>query len=152
MLLFAFVEGAVLLGALTLLPPAVESTGATAAMAGAVTGVYGVAVLLGSRLVGRLSSHWHPAWLIGLGGAGCASLACGLLAISQEPAMAVVVAVLLGLAWTVDALLAADLGDRGAARRPGPTVVSLFAGSLFVGSALAAVAGGRAGRRRALLR
>ena len=136
-LLFAFVEGAVLLGALTLLPPAVESSGATATVAGAVTAVYGVAVYFGSLLVGRLAATWHPSRLIGLG-AGWAVLGCGLLAISQEPPMAVAVALLLGLAWTsmhssLQTWATEVLPDARA------TLVSFFAGSLFVGSALAAV-------------
>jgi predicted MFS family arabinose efflux permease len=136
-LLFAFVEGGVLLGALTLLPPAVENAGATAAVAGAVTAVYGVAVYLGSRLVGRLAATWHPSWLIGLG-ASFAVLGCGLLAVSQGPPMAVVVALLLGLAWTtmhssLQTWATEVLPDARA------TVVSFFAGSLFVGSALAAI-------------
>ena len=59
-LLFAFAEGVVLLGALTLLPTAVESAGASATLAGAVTGVYGLSVLVGSSSVGRLSLAWHP--------------------------------------------------------------------------------------------
>jgi predicted MFS family arabinose efflux permease len=136
-LLFAFVEGAVLLGGLTLLPPAVESTGASAAVAGAVTAVYGVAVYLASRLVGRLAATWHPSWLIWLG-AGSAVLGCGLLAVSQEPPMAVVVALLLGLAWTS---MHSSLQTWVTEVLPGARaiVVSLFAGSLFVGSALAAV-------------
>lgn len=136
-LLFAFTEGAVLLGGLTMLPPAVENAGASAAVAGAVTAVYGVAVYLGSRLVGRLAATWHPSRLIGLG-AGSAVVACGLLAISQEPPVAVVVALLLGLAWTsmhssLQTWATEVLPDARA------TVVSFFAGSLFVGSALAAV-------------
>lgn len=136
-LLFAFAEGAVLLGGLTLLPPAVESAGATAAVAGAVTAVYGVAVYLGSRLVGRLARTWHPSRLIALG-ASAAVAGCTLLAISQEPAMAVVVALLLGLAWTTmhSSLQTWATEVLPAARA---TVVSFFAGSLFVGSALAAV-------------
>ena len=136
-LLFAFAEGAVLLGGLTLLPPAVENAGATAAVAGAVTAVYGVAVFLGSRLVGRLASTWHPSRLITLG-AAAAVLGCGLLAISQEPPMAVVVALLLGLAWTsMHSSLQTWATEVLPAARA--TVVSFFAGSLFVGSALAAV-------------
>jgi len=136
-LLFAFVEGAVLLGGLTLLPPAVENTGATVAMAGAVTGVYGVSVFFGSRLVGRLSPHWHPAGLIGLGGAAAVT-GCTLFAISQQPAMAVVVAVVFGLAWT---LMHSSLQTWATEVLPTAraTIVSLFAGSLFVGSALAAI-------------
>jgi predicted MFS family arabinose efflux permease len=136
-LLFAFAEGAVLLGGLTLLPTAVESTGAAVSVAGAVTGVYGVSVFLGSRLVGHLSGSWHPSRLITLGGA-TAVLGCGLLALTQVPAMAVVVAVLFGLAWTS---MHSSLQTWATEILPGAraTLVSLFAGSLFVGSALAAV-------------
>ena len=133
----AFVEGAVLLGALTLLPPAVEDAGASATVAGLVTAVYGVAVLGASALVGRLASRWHPSRLIALG-ASAAVLACGLLAVSQEPPMAVVVAALLGLAWTS---MHSSLQTWATEVLPGSraTVVSFFAGSLFVGSAIGAV-------------
>lgn len=136
-LVFAFTEGAVLLGALTLLPPAVEYAGATTALAGAVTGVYGISVFLSSRLVGRLSQSWHPSRLIGLG-AGAAALACALLALSQSPVMAIAVALLLGLAWTsMHSSLQTWATEVLPAARA--TIVSFFAGSLFVGSALAAV-------------
>lgn len=136
-LLFAFAEGAVLLGGLTLLPAAVENTGAAVALAGAVTGVYGVSVFLGSALVGRLSAHWHPSRLIALGGLA-AVLGCGLLTLSQQPAAAVAVAVLFGLAWTS---MHSSLQTWATEILPSAraTLVSLFAGSLFVGSALAAV-------------
>jgi predicted MFS family arabinose efflux permease len=136
-LLFAFVEGVVLLGALTLLPTAVESAGASATVAGAATGVYGIAVLVGSSSVGRLSLAWHPARLILLG-AGCAALATGLLAISQEPVVAVVAAVLLGLAWPA---MHSSLQTWATEVLPGAraVVVSLFAASLFVGSAIGAI-------------
>lgn len=137
-LLFAFAEGAVLLGGLTLLPPAVENAGATATVAGAVTAVYGVAVYLGSHLVGRLAVTWHPSRLIVLG-AAAAVLGSGLFAVSQDPGMAWVVALLLGLAWTT---MHSSLQTWATEVLPTAraTVVSFFAGSLFVGSALAAVA------------
>lgn len=133
----AFTEGAVLLGALTLLPPAVEATGVTSSVAGAVTAAYGVAVLVFARLIGRLSRHQHPSRLIGLG--GCAALVgCTLMAVSQEPQVAIVVAVLLGLAWAgMHSSLQTWATEVLPAARA--TVVSLFAGSLFVGSAAAAV-------------
>jgi predicted MFS family arabinose efflux permease len=136
-LLFAFVEGVVLLGALTLLPTAVESSGATTTVAGAVTGVYGLAVLLGSSSVGRLSLAWHPARLILLG-AACAALATALLAVSQSPAVAVVVAVLLGLAWPA---MHSSLQTWATEVLPSSraVVVSFFAASLFVGSAIGAI-------------
>ncbi len=137
LLAFAFTEGAVLLGCLTLLPSAVENAGASVTLAGGITAVYGVSVFLSSRLVGRLSARWHPSRLIGLGGAA-ALLGCGLLAMSQQPAMAVVVALLIGLAWVS---MHSSLQTWATEVLPSAraTVVSFFAGSLFVGSAAAAL-------------
>jgi MFS family permease len=136
-LALAFVEGAVLLGALTLLPAAVEDAGATTALAGAVTAVYGVAVFAASGVVGRLSRRLHPSRLIALG-AGSASVACGVLALSRSPAVAIGVTLLLGLAWTA---MHSSLQTWATEVLPGAraTVVSLFSGCLFGGSALAAV-------------
>jgi predicted MFS family arabinose efflux permease len=136
-LCFAFTEGAILLGALTLLPPAVESTGTSAAVAGGVTAVYGVSVFASSQLVGWLSEHWPSSRLIGLG-AVAAALGCLLLALSQEPIMAALVALLIGLAWVA---MHSSLQTWATEVLPSAraTVVSFFAGSLFVGSALAAV-------------
>lgn len=136
-LLLAFIEGAVLLGALTLLPPAVEATGVSSSVAGSVTAAYGVAVFVSARLVGHLSRDLHPSWLIGLGGAA-ALAGCIVMAVSQAPAVALLVALLLGLAW---AAMHSSLQTWATEVLPGAraTVVSLFAGSLFVGSAVAAV-------------
>ena len=136
-LAMAFTEGAVLLGGLTLLPPAVERSGASAAVAGAVTAVYGVSVYASSHLVGRLSQRWHPWRLIALG-AAAAVLACAVLAASRTVLPAVTAALLLGVAWTAmhSSLQTWATEVLPAARA---TVVSLFAGSLFVGSALAAI-------------
>lgn len=137
-LAFAFTEGAVLLGALTLMPPAIEHTGATSTLAGGVTAIYGMSVFLSSRLVSRLSAHWHPSRLIGIGGAAAVA-GCTLFSISQTPAMAVVVATLIGLAWVA---MHSSLQTWATEVLPSAraVVVSLFAGSLFVGSALAALA------------
>jgi predicted MFS family arabinose efflux permease len=136
-LLLAFTEGAVLLGALTLLPPAVEATGTSSSVAGAVTAVYGVAVYFSAHLVGRLSRNQHPSRLIALGGLA-ALAACTLMAVSQEPLAAMVAAMLLGLAWAgMHSSLQTWATEVMPAARA--TVVSLFAGSLFVGSAVAAV-------------
>lgn len=136
-LVLAFTEGAVLLGALTLLPPAVEATGVSSTVAGGVTAAYGIAVYLFAHLVGRLSASQHPSRLIALGGAA-ALAGCLILAVSQEPVPGVVVAVLLGLAWAgMHSSLQTWATEVLPAARA--TVVSLFAGSLFVGSAVAAV-------------
>jgi MFS family permease len=136
-LVLAFVEGALLLGVLTLLPPAVEAFGASAWIAGAVTAVYGVAVLGFAPVVGTMSHHMHTSWLIALG-ATAAAMACGLATISRSPGMAVVTAGLLGLAW---ASMHSSLQTWATEVLPAarPTVVSGFAGALFLGSAVAAV-------------
>ena len=136
-LALAFVEGAVLLGMLTLLPPAVEAAGVGAALAGAVTAVYGVAVFGFARVVGALSHRLQTSRLIALG--ACSALAaCSLAALSRSPAMAVIVAVLLGLAW---AAMHSSLQTWATEVLPSAraTVVSLFAGSLFIGSAVSAL-------------
>lgn len=136
-LLCALAEGAVLLGTLTLLPPSMEHAGASSTVAGLVTGLYGISVLPFSVLVGRLSQRWPAARLIALG-AVAALAGCALLATSQEVAVAVVAAILLGLAWTS---MHSTLQTWATEVLPGSraTVVSLFAGSLFVGSSFAAV-------------
>jgi predicted MFS family arabinose efflux permease len=99
--------------------------------------VYGVSVLPFSVLVGRLSRRWPAARLIALG-AVAALAGCSILAVSQEVAVAVVAAILLGLAWTS---MHSTLQTWATEVLPGSraAVVSLFAASLFVGSSLAAV-------------
>ena len=134
----AFLEGAVLLGVLTLLPAAVEDAGASTALAGGVTAVYGLAVLVAAGVVGRLSRTLHPARLIGIG-AGSALAACAVLAASRSPGVALGATLLLALAW---AAMHSSLQTWATEVLPSAraTVVSLFAGSLFIGSAVAAVA------------
>jgi predicted MFS family arabinose efflux permease len=137
-LALAFTEGAVLLGVLTLIPAAVEAAGESAAVAGAVAGAYGIAVYVFAHLVGRLSRRHHPARLIALG-AVSGLLACALLTSSRDPVLVVGVTVLLGLAWTA---MHSSLQTWATEVMPEAraTVVSLFAGSLFLGSAAWAVA------------
>ena len=132
----AFLEGAVLLGSLTLLPTAVESAGAPTAVAGAVTAVYGVTVFFAARVVGSLSRHW-PVWrLVAIGGVAAVA-AASLAALSQQVAGAVVVAALLGLAWSAMHSSLQTWATQ-VLPRARAAVVSLFAGSLFAGSAVAA--------------
>jgi MFS family permease len=139
-LALALTEGAVLLGVLTLLPPAVEDAGASATTAGLVTAVYGVAVLGCAQVVGRLSRRVPAAALIGTGGTA-AVLGCLVGSVSRGVAGGLAVAVLLGLAW---AAMHSSLQTWATEVVPEAraTAVSLFAGSLFVGSALAALAVG----------
>jgi MFS family permease len=133
-LLLAFIEGGVLLGTLTLLPAAVESTGASPALAGAVTAVYGVAVLVFARLTGMLSRRW-PVWRLIAVGAFAALAGCLLAAFDQRAAAAAGVAVLTGLGW---AAMHSSLQTWATEVLPSAraTVVSGFAGCLFAGSAV----------------
>lgn len=138
-LLCAMAEGAVLLGTITLLPPAMVNAGASTTVAGLATGVYGVSVFAFSSWVGRLSQTRHPSGLIALG-AVAAVLACTVLAVSQGVVAGVVAAVLLGLAWTsMHSTLQTWATEVLPEARA--TVVSFFAGMLFVGSSLAALVG-----------
>ncbi|TQS42721.1 MFS transporter [Cryptosporangium phraense] len=136
-LLLAFGDGFVLLGVLTLLPAAVEATGVGTALAGSVNGVYGLSVLLFARLAGALSSRLGRWQLPALGAAG-AGVACVVVAVSQVPAVAVVTAFMLGLAW---AWLHSTMQTWATEVLPSAraTVISLFAASLFLGSAIAAL-------------
>jgi MFS family permease len=148
-LLLAFVDGVVLLGVLTLLPPAVEAAGAGSALAGGVTAVYGLAVLVFARIVGVLSRRLAAWRLIALG-AAAAVAGCVVAVVSRAPGVVVVVATLLGLAW---AALHSSLQTWATEVLPSAraTVIALFAGALFLGSAVGAIAAARpaqAGRYR----
>jgi predicted MFS family arabinose efflux permease len=136
-LLLALGEGVVLLGVLTLLPSAIESTGASASVAGLVTAVYGVSVLVSARLVGRLSHNIRPATLVAVG-ASAAVAACLIAALSTVVLAGVAVAALVGVAW---AAMHSTFQTWATEVLPSAraTAVSLFAASLFVGSALGAL-------------
>lgn len=132
----ALVEGGLVLGGLTFVPGAVEGTGSSAAVAGAATAAYGVASLVGSRLVRRRRFRRLGAHGFLTVGGGLIAASFLPLAISQRPASAFVATSLLGLgfaafhttlqAWATDVVPEA----RG-------TAVAMFAASLFVGSAAA---------------
>jgi MFS family permease len=146
-LALAFLEGMVLLGVLTLLPAAVEATGASASVAGTVTAVYGLAVLGFARLVGAMARRTRAAWFIALG-AGAAAAGCALLTVARAPVVALAAAGLLGLAWVS---MHSSLQTWATEVLPGvrATVVSAFAGALFLGSAVSAkLAGGFAEAHR----
>jgi MFS family permease len=146
-LALAFLEGMVLLGVLTLLPAAVEATGTSASVAGTVTAVYGLAVLGFARVVGAMAHRTRASRLIALG-ASAAAAGCALLTLARAPAVALAAAGLLGLAWVS---MHSSLQTWATEVLPGvrATVVSAFAGALFLGSAVAAkLAGGFAEAHR----
>lgn len=134
-LLLALVEGAALLGLLTYLAPAVESGGASPTQAGGLVALYGVGLLLTSRVVKRLSGRVRPAAFVAVGSAALA-LAYLTVALSQRPVLVAVAALAVGAGWasthsTMQAW-ATEVVPQARA-----TLVSLFAASLFVGSGVA---------------
>lgn len=137
---FAFVEGAVLLGTMTLLAAALQSQGFSASLAGLATAGYGLGVVLFSRLVKPLSGRL-PTWmLIAVGGAQIC-LGYGLVAFRVELVTVVVTALLLGGGWS---FLHSSLQTWATSVAPQArgAAVSFFAAALFIGSSAAAYAGG----------
>jgi MFS family permease len=134
----ALVDGAVVLGILTLLAPALQSRGVDASIAGLVTAAYGVSVLLATRVVKVLSRRLPMAILMGVGGTAVV-LAYTTLALHISIATVLVAALLLGLTW---AFLHSSLQTWATSVLPHArgTVVSLFATFLFAGSSFAASA------------
>ena len=140
LLVLAVLDGAAILGALTFIPAAVESTGQNAAIAAGVTAIFGVAVLAGARIVGRLSGRISASVFI-LAGSAVGAVACALLAFSIHAVAAGIACALLGIAW---ASMHSSLQTWATEVRPNERsiAVSFFAGSLFAGSAIAAALGG----------
>ena len=143
-LLLALVEGAVLLGLLTYLAPALQSTGASATVSGLVVALYGVGLLLASRVVKRLVDRVAPAVFIGFGTASLV-IAYLLVAHDQGPGCIGLAAGCIGAGW---ASMHSTMQAWATEAVPGAraAMVSLFAGALFLGSggataALAPLAG-----------
>ncbi|MEU9191657.1 MFS transporter [Streptomyces hundungensis] len=130
----ALLEGGVLLGCFTCLPPALESLGATPAMAGALAASYGVAAMGGAWLVRLLSGRLGPVALIVVGGAQL-SLAYALAALHPSLTTLTLAALLLGGGWaflhsTVQAWATLLVPTARA------TGVAFFGVALYLGSAL----------------
>ena len=134
-LLLSLVEGAALLGLITYLAPAVESRGTSATEAGGLVALYGVGLLMTSRVVKRLAGRVRPAAFLAAGSAALV-LAYTAVAVSQAPALVAVAALVVGAGWasmhsTMQAWATEVVPEARA------TMVSLFAASLFVGSGVA---------------
>lgn len=140
---FAFVEGAVVLGVLTLLAPALQAQGVGAGPAGLATAAYGLGVIVTSRMVRFLSSRLTMPRLMALGGSTTV-IGYGLVAIHVSIPTVFAAAALLGATWS---FLHSSLQTWSTSVLPQArgTVVSLFAGCLFGGSALGAAAAGALG-------
>lgn len=135
----AFGEGLILVGLLTFLPVTLQSHGLSTTAAGAVTAVYGVAVVIFARVVRHLSRRLQPARLIVIGGT-CGALAYVALIVDQGFIGVLTGCVLLGAAWafmhsTLQAWVTEVVPEARA------TAVSLFASLLFTGGAVASAFG-----------
>jgi len=141
----ALFDGAVVLGILTLLAPALQSRGVDASSAGLAVAAYGVSVLLATRVVKVLSRRLPMVILMGVGGTAVV-LAYATLALHISVATVITAAFLLGLTW---AFLHSSLQTWATSVLPHArgTVVSLFAAFLFAGSSFAASAAAPLGDR-----
>lgn len=129
----AFVEGALVLGLLTLFAPALEHQGVSAGAAGLSVAAYGVATILVSRGVRPLTARWSPARIITLGGM-CLVLGLGVVALHQSVPTVIAAALLFGATWALmHTSLQAWVTEVVPLARG--LSVAFFAGSLFAGSA-----------------
>jgi len=134
-LLLALVEGAALLGLLTYLAPAVESRGVSPTTAGLLVSLYGIGLLLASRVVKRLAGRVRAPVFLAVG-AFSLVLAYGAVAVSQAPLLIGFAAFLVGTGWAgMHSTMQAWATEVVPAGRAG--MVSLFAAALFVGSGVA---------------
>jgi len=143
LLFLGAIDGAAILGIFTFIPTSLESRGSNTAVAAAVTAIYGFAVLVGSRIVGRYTARITRAQFILIGGVMGAT-ASFLLAYSHHLVSAFLACVLLGFCW---ASMHTSLQSWSTEVAPNERsiAVSFFAASLFAGSAVAsAISGGEA--------
>lgn len=132
-LAFSFGEGMVLLGILTYLPTTLQSGGMGTTASGAITAVYGLAVVGFARLVKHLSTRLTAARLIAVGGAMGVAAYVALL-VDQGGWGVVSASVLLAGAWGFMHSTMQNWATQ-VAPHARATVVSLFAAALFLGSA-----------------
>jgi predicted MFS family arabinose efflux permease len=132
-LALTFVEGAAVLGFLVYLAPALQQHGAPAALAGLVTGAYGAGAIAWSRLVKVLVGRLSPPALAAIGG-GLLVLGWAAPALAVNAGTVLVAGLLIGGAW---AFMHSTLQDWATQVTPWAraTAISLFATSLFLGSA-----------------
>jgi predicted MFS family arabinose efflux permease len=132
-LAFAFVEGAVILGVLPLLPSVLQVSGTSALGSGLVTAAYGASLIVLARAVKTLSVRVRPPSLMAVG-AGLGVVAYAVLAISAGPVAVLVASALLAGTWSFLHSSVQVWATEVVAHARG-AMISLFATSLFLGSA-----------------
>ncbi|MBA2344467.1 MAG: MFS transporter [Rubrobacter sp.] len=133
--LFALIEGGVILGFLTYLAPALENQGFSSAASGLAVGLYGVATLVWTRILKRVSDRVGAHVLLIMGGALLvAGYAAGALEQNLIGISLAAVFVGGGFAFMHSTLQTWATEVVPEARA---TMISLFAAALFTGSGLA---------------
>jgi predicted MFS family arabinose efflux permease len=136
--LLALIEGGVILGFLTYLPPALESEGYNAAAAGLAVGLYGLATLGWTQVLKRVSDRLGKGILISIGGTLLA-LGYAAGALSQSlPSISLAACFVGGGFVFMHSTLQTWATEVVPEARA--TVISFFAAALFVGSGLATTA------------
>jgi len=136
---FAFVEGAVILGALPLLPTVLQAGGTTVIASGAVVAGYGASIVVFTRLVKALTRKTSPTLLMGLG-AAMGVVALGALVVSRGPWPVLLASVLLAGTWSfLHSTMQAWATEVAPSARA--ATISVFATMLFLGSAAGTAAG-----------
>lgn len=130
----AFVEGAVVLGILTLLAPALESQGVETSLAGLAVAAYGVATLVFSRFVRPLTLRLSAPRMLALGGV-CLVAGLGFVALHLSVLTVVIAASLLGATWAFMHTGLQTWATQVVPAARGMTI-AFFAGALFAGSAV----------------
>lgn len=136
LIVLAVAEGAVMLGFLTFLAPALEASGESSAVAGVVVATYGVGVFGGLQLVKRLVARTSmPAsWVIATGGVLLVP-AYLLAALDQGVDNILAASILIGSAY---AFLHSTLQTWATETVPEArgTAISLFVAAVYIGAAI----------------
>jgi len=140
LLTFGLAEGAVILGFLTFLAPALEAHGHSSAVAGLVVAVYGVATVGGAQVVRRLVGRVAPTVFI-LGGGGALVAAYLVAALTQDIPGIFAASVLIGIAFSSLHSTVQTWATELAPEARG-TATSLFVTAVFTGAALATFGAG----------
>ncbi len=145
----AVAEGAVMIGLLTFLPPALQASGHSAAVAGLVVASYGVAVFAGTRLVKQLLQRapLRPATMIA-GGGVLATAAWVVAAVDQGVVAILAASALVALGYSFAHSTLQTWATEVAPQARG-TATALFVTGVFTGAGVAtAVLSGLAGDGR----
>lgn len=136
----AFVEGALVLGILTLLAPALEFQGIETSMAGLSVATYGVATLVFSRLVRPVAARLTGPQVLLMGGS-CLIVGLGIVALQLSVLTVVIAALMLGGTWAFMHTGLQAWATQVVPQARGMTV-AFFAGALFAGSAVSSALAG----------